>query len=33
MTRRRKPASLAAGGRESAADELMAVLKSLRNAS
>jgi hypothetical protein len=31
MTRRRKPASLAAGGRESAADELMAVLKSLRN--
>jgi hypothetical protein len=33
ITRRRKPASLAAGSRESAADELMAVLKSLRNAS
>lgn len=32
MTRRRKPASLAVGGRETAADELMAVLKSLRNA-
>jgi hypothetical protein len=32
LTRRRKPASLTAGGRESAADELMAVLKSLRNA-
>jgi hypothetical protein len=32
ITRRRKPASLAAGSRESAADELMAVLKSLRNA-
>jgi hypothetical protein len=32
ITRRRKPASLVAGGRESAADELMAVLKSLRNA-
>jgi hypothetical protein len=32
ITRRRKPASLAAGGRDSAADELMAVLRSLRNA-
>lgn len=32
MTRRRKPASLAVGSRDSAADELMAALKSLRNA-
>lgn len=32
VTRRRRPASLATTAREEAADELMAVLKSLRNA-